>query len=414
MILRSKFIHYIVAPCLILAIPEWVKASGFTIYDHGAKEQAQGNAVVATVDTPAAVFYNPSRLAVIEGTEIEGGGTIARSVLKFHSDVTGDDVKVRSTPTIPYFFLSHKISEKTSLGAGLYASNGNSVDYPKDWEGRFLVTSSELRQVNFALSVGSQMTDRTAAGFSIALARSSIELENQIDLSPLSFPGEGTAQLTADGYGVFAVIGLHHDFGRGFSIGAVYTSPMRISYDGSADFAVPAPFTPLFPDGDVKTKIDMPQSVVLGVAWLPIEDLHIEADIQWADWNNLKDQKLEFENTTAVVRNTTIPYDLRSTYTFRLGSQYQLAERSQLRAGYVFDPGAARDSGINPILPDVDNHIFTIGYGFQHRRWRFDSFVAYNRGIPRKVDDSLSRFPDHRGTYESKTYGGGIAVSYRF
>lgn len=414
MILRSKFIWYIVTSCIVLAVPERVRASGFAIYDHGAEEQSQGNAVVATVDTPSAVFYNPSRLAVIEGTEMEAGATVARSVLQFHSDVTGHDIRVSSTPVIPYFFFSHKISETTNLGAGLYASNGNGVDYPKDWEGRFLVTSSDLRQVNFALSVGSQITNQTAAGLSIALARSSIELKNQIDLSPLGFPGEGSARVSADGYGVFAVIGLHHDFGRGFSLGAVYTSPMRISYDGSADFSVPVPFTPLFPNGNIKTKMDMPQSAILGVAWKPLEVLHIEADVQWADWSNLKNESIEFKNTTAAVRNTTIPYDLRSTYTFRLGSQYQATERSQLRMGYVFDPSAARDSGINPILPDIDNHIFSIGYGFHHHSWHFDSFVAYNRGVPRKVNNSLPRFPEHRGTYESKTFGGGISITYLF
>lgn len=50
-----------------VSVTDQAMASGFAIYDHGAKEQAQGNAIVATVDTPAALFYNPSRLGVLKG-----------------------------------------------------------------------------------------------------------------------------------------------------------------------------------------------------------------------------------------------------------------------------------------------------------------------------------------------------------
>jgi len=397
-----------------LSFSDQAMASGFAIYDHGAKEQAQGNAVVATVDTPAAVFYNPSRLEVLDGTHAEIGASAGRSVLRFDSDLSGENIELSSTPLVPYAFYSQQISNKISLGAGLYSSMGNRIDYPRSWEGRFLVTSSEFKQINFAVSAGARISDQTSVGLSVGVAHSTIELGNQIDLAPFTFPGEGSARLTADGYGAYGILGVHHVFGPRFGIGAVYTTPMKISYDGQATYSVPAPLSPLFPNGGVDTSLKVPQSAVVGAAWRFNPDWVAEVDVQWVDWNELEEQEIEFERTTVVVRDTSIPYHLKSTWTYRVGTLYRISDTSQWRAGYVFDPSAARDSGLSPILPDVDNHIFTIGYGFQTEGWHLDGFLAYNYGVPRKVNNSLPRMPEHRGTYESRTIGGGVSVTYSF
>lgn len=412
--LRSKSLSCVLAVVIMLLFSDQVRASGFAIYDHGAKEQAQGNAVVATVDTPAAVFYNPSRLQVLDGAHAEVGASAGRSVLRFDSDLSGENIEISSTPLVPYAFYSYQIGEKMTLGAGLYSSMGNRIDYPDDWEGRFLVTSSEFKQINFAVSAGARITDRTAVGLSVGVARSTIELGNQIDLTPFTLPGEGSARLTADGYGIYGILGVHHDFGPRLGVGAVYTTPMKISYDGRATYSVPGPLSPLFPNGGVDTSLTIPQSAVVGAAWRFHPDWVAEVDIQWVDWNKLEEQKIEFERTTAVVRDTSIPYRLKSTLTYRIGAQYRISETSQLRAGYAFDPSASRDEGMSPILPDVDNHIFTVGYGYKKGSWHLDGFLAYNYGAPRKVNNSLPRMPEHRGTYESQTIGGGVSVTYSF
>lgn len=412
--LQSRLLSCALAVVTALSFFDQVWASGFAIYDHGAKEQAQGNAVVATVDTPAAVFYNPSRLEVLDGANAEVGVSAGRSVLRFDSDLSGENIEVSSTPLVPYAFYSYQISNKMTLGAGLYSSMGNRIDYPNDWEGRFLVTSSEFKQVNFALSAGVRISDRTAVGLSVGMARSTIELENRIDLTPFTLPGEGSARLTAEGYGAYGILGVHHDFGPRFGIGAVYTTPMKISYDGHASYSVPAPLTPLFPNGGADTSLTVPQSAVVGAAWRFSPDWVAEVDVQWVDWNELEEQKIEFERTTAVVRDTSIPYRLKSTWTYRVGTLYRISDTSQWRAGYAFDPSASRNSGMSPILPDVDNHTFTVGYGYKKGSWNLDGFLAYNYGAPRKVNNSLPRMPEHRGTYQSQTIGGGVSVTYSF
>lgn len=46
---RSKSLSCVLAVVTMLSFSDLVRASGFEIYDHGAKEQAQGNAVVTMV-----------------------------------------------------------------------------------------------------------------------------------------------------------------------------------------------------------------------------------------------------------------------------------------------------------------------------------------------------------------------------
>src|SRR3990172_12984198 len=84
-----------------LFCPQRVAASGFAIYDFGAAEQAKGNAVVAQVDAPSAVFYNPAGLAGIAGTDLQAGTTVVFPKTTFHSDVTGRDTDAGAGPSFP-------------------------------------------------------------------------------------------------------------------------------------------------------------------------------------------------------------------------------------------------------------------------------------------------------------------------
>ena len=63
--------------CLVLIVfPQWVEASGFSVYEYGAEEQAQGNAVAAQINSPSAIFYNPAGIAGLQGTQVKFGTSI--------------------------------------------------------------------------------------------------------------------------------------------------------------------------------------------------------------------------------------------------------------------------------------------------------------------------------------------------
>src|SRR5579884_337480 len=399
---------------ILFLFPRWVEASGFSVYDFGAKEQAQGDAVAAQVDSPAAVFYNPAGVTDLVGTQLEVGTSILSSSITFHSDISNRDTEIKPGPFFPsYLFLTKQLSDRWGVGFGIFSAIGDDVAYPKDWEGRFFLTSAKLQQVNFSPTVAYKVSEKLSIGGGLIVTYAMMKRANQISLAPLGLPAEGTLNVEGDGFGIGGVIGAKIKLGSS-AFAAVYKTPMTITFKGDADFSVPDFTRPLFPNGDIRSTQKFPQMLILGFANHSIENLTLEIDLQWTNWNSFNDQTLRFENQILAVQNVTIPFDWRDTWTLRVGGHYDVTDHWAVRLGYVFDPSAVPDETLSPLLQELNKHIFEGGVGFQKGQWALDVFYGFIFGQSRQVDNSLPGMPVHRGKYEASAHGGGVAVSYRF
>ena len=403
-----------IALLVLIAFPQYVEASGFSVYEYGAEEQAQGNAVAAQVNSPSAIFYNPAGIAALPGTQVKVGSSILFPSITFHSATTGLDTKVDAglvTPT--YFFISKQL-DKMGIGFGFFSANGNQVNYPKDWEGRFFLTSAELLQLNFAPTVAYKISENLSIGISAVLTYSEIQRDNQLDLSPLGVPGEGSLGLTGDGFGAGATVGIKARLGPSFLLGAVYKSPMTVRLDGNADFQTPGVVAPLFPDGGFHTTIRFPQMVILGLALQSIPKLTLETDLQWTNWNSFNDQTLSFDRKTIAVQDLSVPFNWRDTWTVRVGGHYDFTDAVSVRFGYVFDPSAVPDSTLSPLFPELNKHIVSAGVGIRKGPWTADLYYGRIIAESRHVDNSLPGFTPQRGEYEASADAAGISIGYRF
>ena len=396
-----------------LFCPQRVAASGFAIYDFGAAEQAKGNAVVAQVDDPSAVFYNPAGLAGITGTDLQAGTTVVFPKATFHSDVTGRNTRGDAGPAFPsYLFVSQQVGSSWGMGLGIFAASGNKVEYPNDWEGRFVVTSAELRQVQLAPSVAYRVSPQVSIGAGLVVTRADFQQASRIDLSTFGLP-EGTAELEGDGFGVGANVGVQARLGATL-LGAVYKSPSSISFDGDARFQVPAPAAPFFPNGGMDTSLKFPQMIIVGVATRAIPRVTLEGDVQWSNWNTLDGQDIRFDNNTLTVQDTRVPFDWRDTWTVRIGGQYDLTDAVVLRAGYSFDPSAVPDATLSPAFPEPDKHEVTVGVGIRRGYWTVDLLYGALFTETRRANNALTGLPSHSGRYESSTQAAGLSVRGRF
>ena len=406
---RSLFVAVSAA---VLSVQD-ASASGFSVYDFGAAEQAKGNAVVAQVDAPSAVFYNPAGLAGLEGTDLQAGTTAVFPKSSFHSNVTGLDTDGDAGAAFPsYLFVSQQLGGSWGVGLGLFAASGNKVDYPKDWEGRFVVTSAELRQVHLAPSIAYRVSPNVSVGAGVVVTRADFQQSSQLDFSTFSLP-EGTADLKGDGYGLSANAGLQARFGA-TAVGAVYKSASSISFDGTASFQVPAPAAAFFPSGGMETALKFPQMVIVGVANRAIPRLTLEGDVQWSNWNTLDSQAIRFDNNTLALQDTSVPLDWEDTWTFRIGGQYDVSDAVAIRAGYTYDPSAVPDATLSPVFPEPDKHEVNMGLGITQGSWTIDFLYGVLITESRQANNSLTGFPNHNGTYDGSAQAVGLSVRGRF
>jgi long-chain fatty acid transport protein len=112
-------------------------ASGFFINTQGATPLGQGNAVVAHSEDPSSIYFNPALLPRINGTQIQIGTNVISPRTEFNSDFSGKDFKTKNDSFFPStLYITHKVTDKFSVGLGIFSNFGLSTDWGDHWEGR--------------------------------------------------------------------------------------------------------------------------------------------------------------------------------------------------------------------------------------------------------------------------------------
>jgi len=383
-----------------------ISAQGFSFYGHGSCSLARAGAGVALpCDDGSALFYNPAAVAGTPGVRASMGAVGLFSQGDFTDDRTRTTTEMDNAARVaPHLFLHSGVGDRTTLGLAVYAPYGFGTRWPREFQGSFVSFDSSLSAVFIQPTVAYRLHDRVSVGVGGILAVSSVELNRLQDLSLLQVPGQelrfgqlgvppGTAfaesNLSADratGYG--GQVSLHARLSDRLTLGARALSQVTLDYEGSASFqpvetgivlpannplGLPAG-TPLdlllaqaFTQGPLTrqwatTQVTLPAQVVVGVGLQATPDLTLALDYQWIDWSSFESVELEFENPDL---NDTLVQDYRNADAVRVGAEYTLGDRWQLRAGYLYNRNASPDQTVTPLVPEGERNHVTAGFGVE-------------------------------------------------
>ena len=388
---------------------------GFLVYTQDAAATGMGLAYTAQVDRPSAVFYNPAAINQLEGTNISAGGSLIIPRTTYRSPTGSETEMDHHTYFLPNFFVTHKINDKFAAGFGVFSPFGLSTDWPENWEGRYISTFAEIRTLFLNPVISWQAHPRLslAVGFNSVL--SDVELRSAINLSPLP---DGESDLDGDGSGQGFNLGLLFQVTDDVTFGVSYRSPVDIDYNGQATFKVDSAVRGLFPDGDASVDIDMPAILAVGLSTNYIKNWTFEFDLYWVDWATIDTLLINYRTETALLQDQNIIRNWKDVFFYSLGARYQLNESMVLRGGYMFRNTPVPESTFDPILPDADQHIVTIGAGY--RRGGLDIDLAYmalfynDRSI--RATDPNTGLPigGRNGEYESFVSVIGVNLQYVF
>lgn len=359
-------------------------ASGFSIFEQGAKASGMAGAFVATADDPSAVFYNPAGLAQQRELTIIGGATFINFTNEFtgafDSPVTsGTEGKYdRHTFVPPNGYAVVPIGENLSFGIGTFAAFGLRTDWQDPWVGRFISRDVNLKTVSVNPALAwKNASGSIAIGGGVEYRRARVTLSrNNAAINPFN----GRITDVANGYlssdwdsDIGFNVGVLFKPAENWRIGATYRAPMDIELGGTADITqIPsgnAQFdafvaTQLPPDQSIATTIPFPAMTAIGVATSVIPNWDIELDITHATWSRFETLLVEFGTTPAV--NINRPQDWEDTMAIRLGANRRIGDEWQVRLGAVYDQNPQPTEAISPLLPDADRIGITFGVGWQH------------------------------------------------
>jgi long-chain fatty acid transport protein len=358
-------------------------ASGFSIFEQGAKASGMAGAFVATADDPSAVFYNPAGLAQQRELTVLGGATFINFTNEFVGDfnspiTAGTEGKYdRHLFVPPNGYAVVPIGENLSFGIGTFAAFGLRTDWQDPWVGRFISRDVNLKTVSVNPTIAWRTSDdRIAIGGGLEYRRARVTLSRN---NAANNPFTGRITDVANGY-----LSSDWDSEIGFNvgvllkptstwrIGATYRSSMDVELGGTADITqIPsgnAQFdafvaTQLPPDQGITTTIPFPAMAAIGIATSAIENWDIEFDITYASWSRFETLLVEFDTTPAA--NIDRPQDWQDTFALRLGANRRIGEEWQVRLGAVYDQNPQPTEAVSPLLPDADRIGITFGFGWQ-------------------------------------------------
>lgn len=394
--------------------PSLLLGAGFLIYNQNAAASGMGLSFTAQADNPSAVFYNPAAINRLKGTQLSWGATIIMPQTTFKSYLTGSKTDMEShIYQLPHIFITHKINKEFSLGLGFYSPFGLSVDWPENWEGRYISTFSELRSLFLTPVVSWQLSPKLSIAMGVNLVYSDVEQKKALSFTPLPVK-DGVAKLEADGIsGGYNLAFLYH-FNNILDLGLSYRSKISLTYKGEVETKAPQHLKPYLPHGDISLDIDLPPILVIGIARTFFDRLTVETDFYWIGWSTYDNLYADFERFIPKIFAkyvAPIPRDYHNVFTYSIGMKYLLNPAIILRAGYMYDTSPVPERTCDPILPDADRNEISIGIGYQGQRYNLELTYYAVLVKERRVTNNIYGF---NGKYESFVNLISLNFDYRF
>ncbi|MBN2426529.1 MAG: transporter [Calditrichaceae bacterium] len=399
-------------------------ASGFSIYEQGAKATAMGGAFIAQANDVTGVFYNPAGITALPGFNVSLGTTIIIPAFDYTGPQTVDPLLYTKSKDLVFppthFYLTYKINEKLSAGFGFYTLFGLGSEWPEEWVGRQLATNSHVQTYFFNPVVSYKLMDNlsVAAGFSAVMAN--VTLEKSI-LTPVGYWVESKLDATTMGYGFN--LGLQYKPMEKLSLGLVYRHNVKLDFkDGDATFTMPAAaesvLRPMFPNTTGDSELTLPQLIGVGIAYDFTEQLTAEFDFMQLNWSSYDVLKLKFKDPVGGSTESEAIKNYEDSYSLRVGMEYRINEQWAARLGYLRDNEAVPDEYVEPSLPEGPRHLFCFGAGFKINKITIDGFYLALLQDDREIKTSKlevngQSFP-FNGKYRGLANMFGLTVSYGF
>ena len=430
----------------LVGMPAW--ASGFSIYEQGAKASGQAGAWVARADDAAANWYNPAAILQGDGMQFQFGtnlflvgGDTSLTTSAFGTPGQRFDAE-GSLVTPSHFFFTHKINDRWGWGIGL----NNPIGLTTEWAAFPVTLAARRSQLvtfvlnpNVAFAINPQWSVAVGVDYMYAdVGEFSRDIDQSALLQQAPLTTIGKSDLTGDGDDTSWNVAVHYA-GEAFAFGFTYRDGFDVPIDGEVAFSgidprleqgsVVGQFCTgglgCFPDGPGRTQLGLPAQAAAGLSWGIGDAWTMEFDLSWAQWSSFDELALEFGVETSipvdvgdivvlvpVVESTVLREDWGDTMAYRFGVAWALREKHELRFGAVYDESPVPSDTLRPSIPDADRTAVTIGYGFKRKTWGIDAYY-----MPLFFQDVTAVGGEDGvvlGTYESVVHLSGVTFNVRF
>lgn len=410
----------------IIVLAYNAKAEGYAVNVQGNKQTGMGHVGTALNFDASSMQWNPGALATLDQKYSFSVGGFATLIKTEYTGALGKEETDNPTGTPFYLYGSMKVNNKLAIGLGVYTPFGNTVDWGKDWSGKYLIQDIQLKAIYIQPTISYQLADwiSVGAGLNIVYGEFSLNKDFPI-LNPTdgSFVTNGNVELSGSRIRYGYNLGVFLQPSEKLNIGISYRSQVDIELDysdGDAKFSnIPTTFAPAFPNGGVAATLPLPASFNLGVAYQIDEKWLVSADVNFVQWDVYKSLDFDFENDPTGKLDSKSNRDWNNVMTYRIGAQYSANDKLDIRAGFYYDETPTNKSFYTPETPGANKIGISAGCSYMLTdKLSVDVSLLYIEGEKTKAADSnevtkaIYGANGFAGEYKNTGFLPGIGITY--
>lgn len=389
-------------------------AQGFQVNFQGQKQQAMGGAGAALPIDAASVFFNPGSVSFLKENSVNIGFTPTFANVLFedaNSTSIGRTNSPMGTPFSAYAVYRKNEDSRFFFGLGIYTPFGSTVQYEDRWTGRFALTKLQLKSIFIQPTFSYKLNDKIGLGAGIVYATGNVNLQKDIPVQDADGT-YGHAELDGKANGFGYNIGLFVQATEKLNIGLSYRSQVTMEVsEGTASFTVPSSLSTNFPSGTFSSALPLPQVATLGMAYKLNEKWALALDINFVGWKAYDTLAFDYAQNTASLVDTKSARNYKNILAFRLGANYSLTEKLDLRLGLAYGFTPVQEGYVTPETPDANRMNYTAGLGYKignHFELDASIFFTHLKRTDTNLETNLS------GTFTTNVIAPGLAIIYKF
>ncbi|UTV28451.1 porin [Photobacterium atrarenae] len=378
-----------------------VHSAGFQLNSQsvaGLGRAFAGDAIIA--DNAAVIAKNAAAMSLLDRPTLSIGAIAIDSKVELtdilytppsSSTQSLGDTTIDNLTVVPNFHYVHPVEHsRWTLGTTLHSNFGTDVEFDRDFAAPEFGGTTKLSSVNFGLSAAYEATDALSLGLGIDIIYGKGEISRP---NLLNIDADGTA--VGFNTGIAYIINDNH------RLGLSYRYAPSLDASGTVD-----------PLNGLATDLSVPLPDILEFSGY--HRLHnrfaLHYSLQYITWS-------EFDALTSPSFDDPIKdYQWQDAGHLSLGMTYDLQERTELRAGYMYDLSPVDQ--INSLsIPDSDRHWFTLGatHNFS-QALSVDVALGYIVGEETKIDESMTivRTSNIAALTNNSAWLAGLQLNYRF
>ena len=378
------------ACALLLIFCATARAEGFALNEWSARGVSLAGGLVGRADEVSALAYNAAGITQLPGTHLMAGLAFIAPMGSIDADLIGgrkhDTTTKPATFLAPHGFASYQLNDDFWLGLGVFSRFGVGNSYAQDWVGRYNVYDVGLQTISFVPTIAWKINEMFSVSAGVEVLYAGFYMGNKIPTMQLTAAGprqgpDNDLQLQGDGWGVGAQFGAHVRFNEQWSLGLAYKSQVTLNINGDVDFGREGERNLLATMGRVpearncgaNATVQLPDSLALGLAYKPLDELSFEVGAVWTRWSTSNALKIYMDNGYASLNDKTA----RDGINLNASVEYWPLPWWALRAGVSYETPVLNEKHADFLMPTYGRTTLGLGTGVKWNDLTLDFAYAH-------------------------------------